>query len=93
MGTFHSHKGDLHGITVVVDTTGDTLYIGRCDQMTEEVIILEDVDVRREGEGGKTKEEHARAAARLGVWKRIDRVVLELDEVTSVRRLGELGRG
>ena len=31
MGTFHQGKSELHGITVVVDTTGPEIFVGRCD--------------------------------------------------------------
>ena len=34
MGTFHQGKGDLHGITVVVDTTGRCVFVGRCDTVS-----------------------------------------------------------
>ena len=90
MGTFHQGKGELHGITVVVDTHGEEIYIGRCDTMDEEGILLQDVDVRREGEDGRTKEEHARHAAKLGFWKQMDRLRIPSDQIASVRRLGEI---
>ena len=31
MGTFHNDKSELHGITVVVDTKGPKVFVGRCD--------------------------------------------------------------
>ena len=30
MGTFHDGLGELHGLTVVVDTRGPQIAIGRC---------------------------------------------------------------
>ncbi len=39
MGTFHQGKSDLHGITVVVETRGPELYVGRCDDVTERGVI------------------------------------------------------
>jgi hypothetical protein len=44
MGTFHSDKGELHGITVVVDTKDAVVYIGRCWEMNDQEIVLLDVD-------------------------------------------------
>ena len=41
MGTFHHDKGELHGITVVVDTSGPRVFIGRCDILADEKIILD----------------------------------------------------
>ena len=47
MGTFHHGKSELHGITVVVDTSGPEIYVGRCHDMDDEQVILNDVDVHR----------------------------------------------
>jgi hypothetical protein len=90
MGTFHNDKGELHGITVVVDTGGAVVFIGRCDEMNDERIILLDVDEHEEGRDGRSKEEYIRQAARVGVWKRHDRVVVPMSDVASVRRLGDI---
>lgn len=90
MGTFHQGKSELHGITVVVDTAGPEIYVGRCDDMDDEKVILLDADVHREGEGGRSKDDYLAAAARYGVWKRHARLVLPRQRVTSVRRLGEI---
>jgi hypothetical protein len=90
MGTFHQGKGELHGITVVVDTTGPEVFVGRCDDMDERGIVLDDADVHREGEGGRSKDEYVQRAARFGVWKKLDRIFIPREKVASVRRLGEL---
>jgi hypothetical protein len=90
MGTFHQDKGELHGITVVVDTVGDEIYVGRCDVMTEERILLHDVDVHREGDGGRSKEEYVERAAQMGTWKKFDQLEIPAEAIASVRRLGDL---
>lgn len=92
MGTFHHDRGELHGITVVVETSGDIVYIGRCDVMDEAQIVLQDVDVHGTGEGQpeRSKEEFIREAVRKGVWARHKRVVVPMDSVTSVSRLGDV---
>lgn len=90
MGTFHHDKSALHGITVVVDTQGPKVYVGRCDTEAEEGIVLLDVDVHEEGEGGRSKEEFLRQVARVGYWKRHDRLVVAAAEIRSVTRLGDL---
>ena len=90
MGTFHQGKGELHGITVVVDTTGPEVFVGRCDDMDERGIVLHDVDVHRDGEGGRSKDDYVQKAARLGVWKKLDTLFIPGDKIASVRRLGEL---
>jgi hypothetical protein len=90
MGTFHQGRSELHGITVVVDTTGPEIFVGRCDDEDERGIILNDVDVHRDGENGRSKEEYVRRAAQLGVWKKHDHLLIPRDRIASVRRLGEL---
>lgn len=90
MGTFHQGKSELHGITVVVDTTGPEIFVGRCDDMDDRGILLNDVDVHRDGEGGRSKEEYVRRAAQLGVWKKYDRLMIPGDQIVSVRKLGEI---
>ncbi len=90
MGTFHQHKGDLHGITVVVETTGDELFVGRCDEVTPEGVVLHDADVHREGTDSRSRAEYLARAARFGVWKQFDRVLVPTASVAAVRRLAEL---
>ena len=92
MGTFHHDKGELHGITVVVDTTGRHVFIGRCDTITPDGVILLDVDVHEETEGGKSKADYIAQAARVGTWKKHDRVVVPTAEVASIERLGDVAR-
>ncbi len=95
MGTFHSDKGDLHGITVVVDTHGSRLYVGRCDTVRPEGVVLLDGDVHDEAQADAhgrrvSKEAWLSQAARFGVWKRFDRLVVPAADVRSIRRLGEV---
>ena len=91
MGTFHQNKGELHGITVVVDTTGEEVFVGRCDTVTDHGVILLDVDVHRDGDGGRSKAEYVPQAAQFGVWKKHDRVMVPTDRVAKIERLGEVG--
>ena len=91
MGTFHQNKSPLHGITVAVDTTGDEIWVGRCDDEDGERVILLDADVHTAGEGGRSKEEWLSRAARFGVWAKHRHVVLPRERVASIRRLGEVG--
>ena len=90
MGTFHSDKGELHGITIVVDTVGPQVWVGRCDEADDTRVILLDADVHEETEG-KSKEDYVRRAAKVGIWKKHDRVEIPRSEVASIRRLGEIG--
>jgi len=89
MGTFHQNKHELHGITVVVDTKGADVLIGRCDDMDDEKIILVDVDVHAEGDGGKTKQQYIEHAVKFGIWKKHDHLVVPLEHVATVKPLGQ----
>ncbi len=90
MGTFHHDRHELHGITVVVDTSGPEIFVGRCDDMDDRQILLVDVDVHRDGDDGRSKAEYVQRAARFGVWKKFDRLAVPQERVTSVRPLGEV---
>ncbi len=90
MGTFHDDRHPLHGITVVVDTAGPEVWVGRCDDMDDRQIVLLEADLHRTGDDGRSKEEYVERAARFGVWKKFERVRIDRSEVVSVRRLGEL---
>jgi hypothetical protein len=90
MGTFHSGKGELHGVTVVVDTKGPHVYIGRCWEMNDQRIVLVDVDEHEDGRDGRSKLDFIRRAAKVGVWKKHDRFVLSLGSVESVTPLGAI---
>ena len=89
MGTFHQGRGELHGITVVVETAGDEILVGRFDREEPRGILLLDVDVHRPGDP-RSRAEFLERAARFGVWKRHDAVMVPSDKVTAVRRLGDL---
>lgn len=89
MGTFHDDKGELHGITVAVDTRGKEILVGRCDTITNTAIILNDADVHEDGAGGKSKADYLKRAAMFGVFKKHDRVAVPLEAVTSIKRLSE----
>lgn len=95
MGTFHHGKGDLHGITVVVDLKDTRVFVGRCDTVVPEGVVLLDAamhDEAKPDDAGKTtpKADYLKKAARFGIWKSMDRVLVPAEEVASVTPLGEL---
>jgi hypothetical protein len=96
--TFHSHqhKSSLHGLTVVLETEGDEVWVGRCDDEDEERVILLDADVHRPGTAGDdgaagSREEWLAKAVRFGVWPHHRRVVIPRGRVQGLRLLNELG--
>ena len=92
MGTFHENKHELHGITVVVDTGGPEVFIGRLNDLVRGNYHLWDVDHHTDGEGGKSKAEWIAAAAKFGVWKKHDQLAIPDGEGVSVRPLHEYSR-
>jgi hypothetical protein len=78
----------LHGVTVVVDTAGSWIYIGRYHSESERGILLHDADAREVGTA-EQKAAYLARSARLGVFKNTERVVVPRSEVASVRRLIE----
>lgn len=90
MGTFHQDKHHLHGITVVVDTDGPEIWVGRCDDVVDGRVILLDADGHRDGDDGRSKQEWLERAAQYGVWARHRRLEVPPEKVASVRPLGEV---
>lgn len=90
VGTFHQDKGELHGVTVVVDTDGPEVFVGRCHEVTPEGVVLLDADAHAVEAGAASKEEWVRRAARYGVWARHRHLVVPRQRVASIRRLGDV---
>ena len=78
----------LHGLTVVIDTTGLRLYIGRFDVEDERGVLLRDVDVC-DVPAATAKEDYIARTAKFGVFKNTDHVRVPREEIVSVRRLSE----
>ncbi|MEM9293889.1 MAG: hypothetical protein AAGD01_19580 [Acidobacteriota bacterium] len=90
MGTFHDHKGEYHGITVVVETRGGELLVGRCDTVTDDAVVMLKLDRYSDKGTVLGREEWLQRAAMVGIFPSIDRLVIPRREVASLRRLGEI---
>lgn len=91
MGTFHDDKGALHGITVYAQA-GQTVYVGRCDTLDDQRLVLHDADEHTEGQDDRTNEQYLQRAARFGVWKKHELLVIPAAGLGPVRPLGDLVR-
>lgn len=89
--TFHHDRDALHGMTVVV-TTEDAVYVGRCDDLRAERVLLLDAGWHREGDNPGTRAEYLAKAAAYGVFPKALRLELPLAGVQSIRLLGEIAR-
>jgi hypothetical protein len=90
MGTFHNDKGELHGISVVVDTLDERIFVGRCHELNDDQIVLLDAAEHRAGADGCTKQEFVGRIARYGIPRMHGRIVVSRCKVASVRRLGDV---
>ncbi len=85
---FHPGHSELHGITVVLETADDVLYVGRYHEETERGILLHDVAEHR---GGDQREEFLRKTLTFGVRAQHPHLVVPAADVRRVVRLVEWG--
>jgi hypothetical protein len=88
---FHPGHAELHGITVVVETSGSLTYVGRYDSEDERGVLMLDVGVHDAAAAGVPKEEYVRKSAKFGIRSDHKRLVVPAAEVTRITRLGALG--
>ena len=81
---------ELHGITVVVETSGPVVFVGRCHELEDDRIILLDADRHAEGDDGLSNDDFVKRAARVGVWAKHPRLAIPTSDIASIRRLGEI---
>jgi hypothetical protein len=77
---------------------GRAVYVGRCHERHDQHTLLIGVDMHEEngsgrGEDGRTNEEFLDRAAKLGVWGKLDKVVLETAKIESLIPLNEYYTG
>jgi hypothetical protein len=84
----HTDRHELHGITVVLDTTGAATYVGRFDSQDAHGVHLLDVGVFDPAQG--TRDDYLRRSVKFGI--RVDRPELTVasSEVVSVSPLGQI---
>ena len=85
----HRHLGELHGITVVVDTDGP-VYVGRFFEERDGSLLLLDAASHEEGAGGVTKAAYLARAAEYGVWKQYPSVSVPRSIVTAICPLADI---
>lgn len=88
---FHPGHAELHGITVVLETSGSLTYVGRYDREDDGAVHLHDVGVHDSAAGGVSKEEYLRKSARFGIRTDHKHMVVPASQVVRIARLAELG--
>jgi hypothetical protein len=86
---FHPGHSELHGITVVLETRGDGLYVGRYHEETPTGILLHDVAEHRPEPGGLSRDEFLRRTLKFGVRAQHPHLVVPAGEVRRISRLME----
>ena len=84
---FHPGHHDLHGITVVLQTTGPHTYVGRFDHEDESGVHLLDVGMH-DASGGARREEYLERTLRFGVRADRKHVIVPRAEIASITQLG-----
>jgi hypothetical protein len=87
----HTDRGELHGITVVLDTIGDEVFIGRYFEERDAGVVLLDVDFHHDGAEGRSKADYVRSAAQYGQWKKLDSKTIPREQVRSIKPLADIG--
>lgn len=86
---FHPGHAELHGITVVLETTADSLFVGRYHEETAAGVLLHDVAEHRPAPGGPSREEFVARTLKFGVRADHRHKLVPRDEVRRVSRLTE----
>lgn len=86
---FHPGHSELHGITVVVETNGPLTYVGRYDSEDERGVHMVDVGVH-DGTAGGSRDEYVSKSAKFGIRPDHKHLVIPVEQVLRITRLGSL---
>lgn len=81
---FHPGHHALHGITVVLETTGSLAYVGRFDTQDDGGVHLLDVAVHDRSDPASSREEFLRRTLKFGVPVTRKHVVVPSSEVATL---------
>jgi hypothetical protein len=86
---FHPGHAELHGVTVVLETTGSRTYVGRYDSEDAAGVHLLDVGVHDGAAGGVPKAEYLSKSVKFGIRADHKHLVVPTGQVVRITRLGE----
>lgn len=81
---FHPGHHALHGITVVLETTGSLAYVGRFDTQDDGGVHLLDVAVHDRSDPASSREEFLRRTLKFGVPVTRKHVVVPSSDVATL---------
>lgn len=87
---FHPGHEALHGVTVVLETSGGHLYVGRYHDTESGKLRLHDVGMHDAAASGMPNEEYLRRTMKFGVRVEQKFVAVPEAEVTRMTPLGEV---
>ena len=88
---FHPGHHALHGITVVLETTGSLTYVGRFDTQDDGGVHLLDVAVHDRSDPASSREEFLRRTLKFGVPVTRKHVVVPSGDVAALVPLSTVG--
>lgn len=87
---FHPGHHELHGVTVVLETTGPITYVGRFDTEDERGVHLLNVAIHAAGTADRPLDEFLARTLKFGVRAERKHLVVPSGEVKRIRTLAEL---
>ena len=84
---FHPGHQELHGITVVLETSGSKTYVGRFDSEDERGMHLHDVSVHDASTASVSKEDFLRRCDKFGIRPEHRDLLVPSSDVARLRRL------
>jgi len=88
---FHPGHHELHGITVVVSTSGDQTFVGRFDREDDARAYLKDVGVHQADH--EPWDEYLERTRMYGIKVEHRDLVIARDDITSIQRLSDAAKG
>ena len=85
---FHPGHQELHGVTVVLDTTGGLTHVGRFHEQTDRGVLLHDVGSHDPSAAGTSREEYLRRTLKFGIRVDHQHLLVPGGEVAGITPLG-----
>ena len=86
-GVFHKNRDELHGQTVVVNTSGPKTFIGRWHEVRDGQVLMMDVAVHDEAAADNSREDWIAQLKKFGIPVDERTASVPQDSVTEVVRL------